>query len=429
MVTLDSAAERRSLSRWVAATLVIFAMLGVCFGTWLSRLPSVRDHLGASTLEMSVYGLSLAVGSLTGLAFSGRTVSRLGPRRTVAIGAVMQAAALSTAVALLWAGQVGFGMIALAAYGFSFATAEVAISVIGADAERAVGRPRMPLFHAAYSLGSMSAMGAGAVGEAVGLPVPIHFALTLALIVAAALIALRWVPIGAGQHTGDDATSDEVLPRPAPTGPLAVVPRVERRVPARPYSPWRDRRIYLIGTLALCMGLVEGSGADWIALALVDGRGFDNSSGTLMVALFFGSMLLVRIAGSPILARFGRVAAIRACALLAALGIVIVILVPSPWAAVVGVMLWGGGCALGFPVGISAAADDPANAIKSVAAVSAIAYGAYLIGPVMIGLLGERYDLLTSFWTLVVAMLLCLAVAGAARESGRASEAGSVRSR
>ena len=47
--------------------------------------------------------------------------------------------------------------------------------------------------------------------------------------------------------------------------------------------------------------------------------------------------------------------------------------------------MWGLGASLGFPVGMSAAADDPARAAARVSVVSTIGYGAFLAGPPLLG--------------------------------------------
>ena len=410
--------------RWAAAILVIFALMGIGFGSWLGRLPAVRDHLGATTLQMSVFGLVLALGSLTGLILSGRTVTRLGPARALAIGACVQALAITGGATLLWLQLPIAGCALLALYGFSFATSDVAMNVSGANVERALGKTRMPLFHAGYSLGSVGAMGLGALAEVLGIPVPLHLAAVFALIVAGILIAIRAVP-GA-----DPRAAESEPPSSVHTGPIEL-PRDESRhtttasatthrasapQPQRNYTPWRDPRILIIGLIAMSMSLAEGTASDWLPLALADGRDFTNQAATLTLGVFFVSMTLTRLAGSWLLPRLGRVAVLRAGGVLVIAAVALTILVPAGWAAVLGAVLWGVGCAYGFPVGISAAADNPRTAIRDVAAVSAIAYTAFLLGPMLIGFIGEQLGLLNAFWPLVAFAALTLVFAGTARE-------------
>ena len=176
----------------------------------------------------------------------------------------------------------------------------------------------------------------------------------------------------------------------------------------------------LIGLIALAAGVVEGTAADWLPLALVDGRGVANETGAIMLGVFFASIMTVRLIGSWLLNRFGRVPVVRASALLATLGILIVILVPGLPGIVLGTIIWGLGSGLGWPIAISASADRTATATRDVAAVSALGYGSMLVGPMAFGVLGEVIGLLTAFWALLAFTVLIALIAGAARELGSA---------
>lgn len=407
--------DHRFAARWTSGILVVFALLGLGFGSWLGRLPAVRDHLDASTLQMSWFGLALALGSLTGLVFAGRTVSWLGPRRALAIGIVGQAVAMPAAAILFWSGALAPAIACLSLFGFVFGTSDVAMNVSGAGAERALGKPRMPLFHAAFSLGSVGAMGIGALAESAGVPVPVHLSAIFAVIVVCAVIALPLLPPWAREEP-----EPEALPS-VRTGPIPVpAEHTGAATPDRRYNPWREPRILIIGLIAMGMSLAEGVASDWLPLALADGRGFSNEAAALTLGVFFVTMTLTRVAGSWLLSRFGRVLVLRSGSILVIIGLVVVILVPFAWASVVGAVLWGVGCAFGFPIGISAAADNPATAVRDVAAVSAIAYTAFLLGPITIGFLGEHVGLLAAFWPLVAFAAFVLIAAGTAREPGRA---------
>ena len=80
---------------------------------------------------------------------------------------------------------------------------------------------------------------------------------------------------------------------------------------------------------------------------------------------------------------------------------------------------WGLGSALGFPVGMSAAADDPKTAAARVSAVATIGYLAFLVGPPLVGFVGEQVGLLNAL--LIVLGLVAVAgiVSPAAREPRR----------
>ena len=101
-------------ARWTRGVLIIFTMFGFAFGNWLARLPAVRDHLGASTMQMSFIGLTIAAGAVAGLLFAGRTVTWLGPRRALFYSAIGQAIALPLGSLMLWTGFVIPGLVVLA---------------------------------------------------------------------------------------------------------------------------------------------------------------------------------------------------------------------------------------------------------------------------------------------------------------------------
>jgi cyanate permease len=89
---------------------------------------------------------------------------------------------------------------------------------------------------------------------------------------------------------------------------------------------------------------------------------------------------------------------------------------------VVGVVLWGLGASLGFPVGMSAAADDPRTAAARVSAVATVGYAAFLIGPPLIGFVGDHIGVLNALWIvlgLIVVATLCIP---AAREPQKLAE-------
>ena len=104
---------------------------------------------------------------------------------------------------------------------------------------------------------------------------------------------------------------------------------------------------------------------------------------------------------------------LRASALCALIGVVTVVYGPALATAIVGVLLWGLGSALGFPTGISAAADDPARSAGRVSTVATIGYSAFLAGPSLIGTVGNHVGVLRAL-TITAAFLAFGAVLASA---------------
>ena len=170
-------------------------------------------------------------------------------------------------------------------------------------------------------------------------------------------------------------------------------------------SAWLEPRTVAIGAMVLAFTLAEGSANDWLALALVDGYDARHFVGVAGFALFVTAMTTGRLLGPILLDRLGRVPVLLASAAAALVGLLTVIVSGEPWLAAVGIVVWGLGAALGFPVGMSAAADDPRRAARRVSVVSTVGYGAFLAGPPLLGFVGNAVGTLDSLYVVVAAMV------------------------
>lgn len=171
----------------------------------------------------------------------------------------------------------------------------------------------------------------------------------------------------------------------------------------------------LIGLVMLGMSFAEGSANDWIAQAVVDGYDRLPAVGAAVYAVFVLAVTAARFLGGPLIDRFGRVASLRVSAGIGVLGLLFFIFGGQFWLAVIGAGLWGIGCALGFPVGMSAAAEHPTESAARVSAVAMMGYLAFLAGPPLIGLLGEHFGLLYALIPVLILMVVAFAAAPATR--------------
>lgn len=374
-----------------------FAVNGVVVGGWLSRLPAIRDALDLDTSQVGILLAGMATGAVLGLLTAAAVVHRLGARRTIIVALGLGSTGL--AVLAFGVSAVPSFPIALAGgavFGVAWSVCDVAMNVEGTAVERAMGRNLMPWFHAAWSLGSVAGAGTGAVAAFLGTTPGIHVAILIGLAVLTAGLVPRLLP-----HLLDVEVPAEAE---GPTGFRAQL------------AAWRDPRILLLSVLVLGMAFVEGSANDWLALAMKDDRGFDDGQAALLFGVFTAAMTIGRIAGVPLLDRFGRVPVLRAAVVMAALGLGIVILVPFTPVTIVGIVIWGLGASLGFPVGMSAAGDDPNGAAARVSAVATIAYCAFLVGPPVLGLVGHQVGILNALWIVFALIVLSAVGIPAARE-------------
>jgi len=163
----------------------------------------------------------------------------------------------------------------------------------------------------------------------------------------------------------------------------------------------------------MCMAFTEGTGNDWLSIASVDGYHTSKTAGALTLACFLAAMTTGRWFGPGIIDRYGRVHTLRAFGLVALAGLALVVFGQVYGVALAGAVLWGLGTSLGFPVGISAAADDPANSPARVSVVASIAYLAFLGGPPLVGFVGDHTGVLRSLTVAGAMLTIAILISGA----------------
>jgi MFS family permease len=405
--------DRRDLTRWRNAVFVLFFVSGLGLASWVSRIPTVRDDLTLRTDQVGLLIFGLSAGSILGLVSAVWLLSTLGARRALVLSiAVFSTGLVFVGVASTVWGSSTLAFAALVLVGFGMGATDVMMNVEGAAVERELGVTLMPLLHACFSLGTVvgALLGAGAAGLA--MTVGWHLSLVAVLALTAAALAVRSIPLRSA--LGDASAAGDTTP---------VRPHWRERMRTS-LAVWRDSSILLIGVIVLGMTFAEGSASDWLALAVVDGHGQSDATGALVFGVFVSAMTVGRVIGGPVLDRFGRVPVLRTCSVLGVAGLLMVILAPAIWLLILGTVLWGLGASLGFPVGMSAAADDTANAAARVSAVAMIGYFAFLVGPPALGVLGEQLGILNALYVIVVLMALAGLAAPAARERAHAPVAG-----
>ena len=381
------------------ATFAAFIGAGFVFAGFASRIPQVRDRLELTPSQLGLVLLALAAGSLLALPLSGLIVHRLGTRRTVTGMSVLCAVGL-TVIALGYLHGVVFVLVGLFLLGFGNGAWDVAMNVQGADVERALGRAIMPRFHAGFSVGTVAGALLGAGMVALSVTVTLHLVLVAVVVaVAVPLLVRRFLPDLADPEGARDEAAES-------TG---------FRSQASVFTRWREPRTLMVGFVVLAFALAEGSGNDWISVSLIDSYQLSASVGALGFATFLAAMTTMRWFGTPLLDRYGRVAVVRAMAGLATVGLLLFVFGTIPPLAFLGAVLWGLGAALGFPVGMSAAADDPQAAAGRVSVVASIGYCAFLAGPPLIGFLGDHVTVLKGLMAVVVVLALAILATPAMR--------------
>lgn len=397
---MDSVLTRSQLVRWRTAIFAIFLASGLSIATWASRVPSIKTTLGVDNIQIGLMLLGAGIASIVGLSLASIVLARFGARRGMLVAMLV----FATGVALIGVGtdvaqSYEIVVAGLVLFGLGNGAVDVMMNVEGAAIEKQSGKTILPLFHAFFSFGTVIGAGIGALAAAWHVNVLAHTVVMSVVIVVIAFVAHASVP--RRELTGDvDAVADK--------------PHWRERLHTS-LSAWREPRTYALGVIMLGMAFAEGGANDWLALGMVEGHDATPAIGALGLTVFSISMTVVRVFGGPLVDRFGRVATLRVLSVLAAGGLLLFILAPSLPLVFVGAALWGAGVSLGFPLGMSAAADDPAKAAARVSAAATIGYISFLCGPPILGFISEHIGLLNTLYILVALAVASGLASGAAK--------------
>ncbi|MFJ4223560.1 MFS transporter [Microbacterium sp. NPDC089695] len=398
---MNTALSRSQYVRWRTAIFAIFLASGLSIATWASRVPDIKIALDVDKAQVGMLLLGAGIASIIGISTSPAIMARTGAR----LGMMISIVTFATGVALIGIGANVVGsyavvLIGLALFGLGNGCLDVMMNVEATAIEQHAGKTILPLFHAFFSFGTVIGAGLGALAAQLRIDVFGHTVTVALAILAIGIVSIANVPRRA-----------EALDREAED---VDKPHWRERMHVA-LSAWREPRTYAIGVVMLGMSFAEGGANDWLALGVAEDHGGGTALGAAALATFSVAMTAVRIFGGPLVDRFGRVIVLRILALTAAAGILLFILAPTLPLVFLGAALWGVGASLGFPLGMSAAADDPAKAAARVSAAATIGYISFLGGPPVLGFISEHIGLLNTLFILVVLAALSGLFSGAAR--------------
>lgn len=394
-----TATDRTVLRRGRTATSLLFLLFGAALGAWTSRIPSVKSHLDLGDGLLSLALLAFALGAIVGMMVLGRLTDRYGSTRVMVPTALLEGILL---VPPAYMPDLAALMLALFLFGLVHGTLNIAMNANAIEVQRAWGRPIMSSFHAVYSIGGFLGSAAGGLFARQELSARATFLSVGGCVVLLALWAALWaLPAGTGDTT----------PQDAPAGPAGR-------------GVIRSPQLWFLGALAMCALVGEGTAADWSAVYLHEDLGGSPGFAASAFAAFSAAMTAGRLLGDRLTARFGPVALVRACGVLASVGMTAALIIGRPWAGVAGFACLGAGMSCIAPQVYSAAGQrDPARAGAALSLVVSLGYVGFLIGPIVIGSVSTFVGLPLALGLPALLVFLVALGAPALRPAGPAPEA------
>jgi MFS family permease len=358
-----------------------FLLQGLCFSTWASRIPTVQQKLHLSETELGGVLLAVPVGLIVSLPITGWLVAKYGSHTMTVLAVLLYSGALPL---LGLAQNVPQLLAALVIFGFGSNMANISVNTQGVGVEAIYGKSILATFHGIWSLAGFvgAALGTAMIGWGVS-PLQ-HFTAMAAFIwLGVALMRPYLVPADA--------------PSPADQ-PLFVLP---------------DKGLMLLGILAFCSLLSEGTMFDWSGVYFKKIVLAEKAQVGLGFSAFMAMMATGRFIADWFTDKFGRARTLQLSGTLTTVGLALAVAFPTLLIASIGFMLVGLGVSSVVPLVYSAAGRSrtmPAGV--ALAAVSTVGFAGFLLGPPLIGLVAGATSLRVSFAIIAV---MGLAVAALAR--------------
>ena len=376
--------RKTSIVVWSTASAGLFFARAFLFSTWVSRGPEVQALLNLSTAEMGVFTMLYAVGGLAGIFFASMLVKKYGSRMIAVLGFAIAVAAM---MGIGFSIELGFLLVSsllLMSIGMPMAIEDFVGNYEGNAADRKSKHSIFPAIHGAYGLGMLggAAFSSWAIGAGVALP--LHYFVAAILVGVVSVTAGLVLPDRRGEiDTGASAKK----------GQAKLV--------------WSEKRSLLIAVVGFSFIMAEMSAGTWVPIALTQ-AGYSGSDAALLFGVFWIVITVGRLLGGFVVDAIGRSNTILISALIGSSGVAVFIaqdLINQP---LLGLVLWGLGISMGFPMSIAAMGDDERMAPARINMIITVVYiSSITVGPAL-GSVGQVYGLFVAF---VIPLLFLLVAA------------------
>ena len=357
-----------------------FFIYAFSLGAMFPRLDDIQTSLEIDKAELGLLLLCIPLGLQITLLFADRLVRAISLKNVICLGIPSICFTQFAAVAV---NQIAFFAFFLIICGAFVAVVEVAINLEADRVEHALGSRIMNRSHAFWSIGVCSAAVVGALFSQLKVMLEIHFLLVCGIAFLISKIIFEDYIVASPRHTNVTKIKKFSLP----TGPIFVM---------------------VLFTMSAM--LVEGASIDWSVIFMREIHSASPFISGFSLAMAAFSQALVRFFGDNLLNKFGPILISVASLFFMFLGIFLVVLSNSSTLAILGFLFLGAGSAVIFPMAISIAAsrsDRPAE--TNVASLTQFAFGMFLLGPPILGFVGEAYSLRWSFSLCIPLLILsCL---------------------
>ena len=363
------------------AVIVIFAVNGVLFGSWASRIPAISNFHNLSPASLGLLIFLLGLSAVVAFSAFGRAADKFGASFVTKLASCTLLPL--TLIFIAYANSIWTLVAAIIFFGAIHGGIDVAMNAWAAEVERKSKRPLMSSFHAMWSLGSGIGAGFGVLLTTHKFGVEAHFTI-ISVVVFLITLSILAIPF----HSETKQKNKDAPFISIPKGPLLAV-----------------------AFITFFASLGEGAVADWSAIFLIDVASVEEGTAALGFAAFSICMFSMRLMGDKIISIIGPSKTARYSGLVALIGATILVTFESFIPLVIAFSLIGLGIAVIIPLAFSRAANDKnISQGTAIASIATLGYGGMLIGPLFVGFIADATSIKTSFLIFPILAFLVFAL-------------------
>lgn len=349
------------------AVSVFFFISGFTGSSWASRIPDIKDKLQLSEAALGGVLFALPVGQIISMPLSGWLISKFGSKQFLTWASIFFPLTL---IMIPFAATTWQLVIVLMFFGLWANLLNIAMNTQAVAIESMYGRSIMASFHGLWSVAGFCGALAGTFFVSSAVSPIYHFAI-IGAIVSVLIIGFHKYTLPSSTNTTE--TKQKLFVKP-------------------------DKAVLLLGLIAFCCMICEGSMADWSGVYFQNVVHTPAKFITLGYVCFMATMATGRFLGDWMITKFGVKKILQFSGVMIALGLAIVILLPYLESAVIGCLFVGAGVSCVVPMVYGLAGKSKTMAPQfALAAVSTVGFLGFLLGPPVIGFIAQLSNLRWSF--------------------------------
>lgn len=352
-----------------------FFLTGISFATWASRIPTIKTMFHFNDAELGTVLLAMPISSLVGLPISGWLVSRFDSRKPLIVSVV----AFSVALMGIGMAQTPLALVvAVCLFSFCMRILNIAINTQSITLQKKFEKRIVGSFHGLWSTGGLVGVAFSTLMVKMGISMQVHLFIIAIAMLLIALIVYRFTLKNDKSTTGNKL----IFGKPDPF-------------------------ILYLGMLIFLAAICEGGMFDWSGVyfkEVIKERVF-----TYGYLSFMMCMAISRFYSDRLIQQIGTKNTYVFSSVVISIGVLVAIIWPYFWSALLGFCLVGFGTAAIFPMTFALAGTSkkysPGMAISIITTYGVLGM---FIGPPVIGYLAHAFGLKNAFFIFVVMGLLII---------------------